>query len=145
MDTNDGEANERPHATIRRGILIKEAESNVPQDPRHNIGSKEFETYGQQEPTNKMGIQSESKGQLEPRNGYRSPETRDVSFKLATPVPTETPGSRDYDSSRQSRNSMLTPGDKDMYKGRFTGKSTLKNKAKNPFGYVLLFTVCLSI
>lgn len=77
-------------------------------------------------------------GRAELSNGHRSP---DVSFKLGTPVPMEvdTPGARDYDSQRQSRNSMTTPGDKqgnDVYKGRFTGKSTLKNPAKNPFGYV---------
>lgn len=73
-------------------------------------------------------------GRSEAVNGYRSPDARDVSFKLGTPVPAEvdTPGARDYESQRQSRNSMLTPGDKVTDVKRFTGKSTLKN----PFGYV---------
>ncbi|XP_045172444.2 kinesin-II 85 kDa subunit-like isoform X15 [Mercenaria mercenaria] len=81
-----------------------------------------------------MGSKAEAiNGRPEPANGYRSPDVRDSGFKYGTPVPTEadTPGARDYESQRQSRNSMLTPGDKltgDVK--RFTGKSTLKN----PFG-----------
>jgi hypothetical protein len=76
-------------------------------------------------------------GRPEAVNGHRSPDARDVSFKLGTPVPAEvdTPGGRDYDSQRQSRNSMLTPGDRISEK-RFTGKSTLKN----PFGYVRIIS-----
>lgn len=71
------------------------------------------------------------------QNGFRSPDPADVAMKYQTPIPPiESPGGaslRFYDSQRQSRSSMLTPGDKgsnDIPKNRFTGKSTLKN----PFG-----------
>lgn len=71
------------------------------------------------------------------QNGLaRSPDP-EVGMKYPTPIPPiESPGGgsvRYYDSQRQSRNSMLTPGDKgasDPSVKRFTGKSTLKN----PFG-----------
>ena len=71
-------------------------------------------------------------------NGYRSPDPETAGIKYATPIPPiDSPGGgsvRYYDSQRQSRNSMQTPGDKlnndQQSIKRFTGKSTLKN----PFG-----------
>jgi len=75
--------------------------------------------------------------------GVRSPDTESIQMsdaKSVTPAPSmdssmQSPGSyfRESGSERGSRISMLTPGDKNNnnpYKGRFTGKITLKN----PFG-----------